>query len=69
MEKILGYIRGLQRPFVVFFIVLLVVGLTSFLVAKFGNIAMADKTLAVVLTAMALVVGYLFGERKASKQT
>ncbi|MBA7590835.1 hypothetical protein ES708_32975 [subsurface metagenome] len=69
MEKIIEFIRGLQRPFVVVFIVLLVVGLTSFLVVKFGDITMADKMLATVLAAVCLVVGYLFGERKASKGT
>ena len=67
MKEILDFIRGLQRPFVVVCIVLVVIGIVSFLVAQFGNVDMADKTLSTVLVAMALIIGYLFGERKAGK--
>lgn len=67
MTEILTFIRGLQRPFVVVFVVLVALGIVAFLVGKFGNVTMAEQALDAILIAFALIAGYLFGERKATK--
>ncbi|GAI94599.1 unnamed protein product [marine sediment metagenome] len=67
MEEWLNFIRGLVRPILTFAIIGILAGLVFVFAGKFMDTEIARALLFFFTGAGTVVLGYWFGERKASK--
>jgi len=63
----LDFLRGFQRPWVVYLSAIAFVGLVVYLALRWGNLAMAEKMVDTFTGALLVIIGWLFGERGTKK--